>query len=56
MSQGAITTYTIKCDETNNTATTIAAGQFVAEVQIRVGTLIREIVLSVTKGLDPDPV
>ena len=56
MSQGAITTYTIKCDDKNNTATTIAAGQFVAEVQIRVGTLIREIVLSVTKGLDPDPV
>ena len=56
ISQGAITTYTIRCDETNNTATTISAGQFVAEVQIRVGTLIREIVLSVTKGLIADPV
>ena len=56
ISKGAITTYTIRCDETNNTATTIAAGQFVAEVQIRVGTLIREIVLSVTKGLIIDPV
>ena len=56
ISQGAITTYTIKCDDTNNTATTIAAGQFVAEVQIRVGILIREIILSVTKGLDSDPV
>jgi hypothetical protein len=55
ISQGAITTYTIKCDETNNTATTIAAGQFVAEVQIRVGILIREIILSVTKGLIADP-
>ena len=56
ISQGAITTYTIKCDDTNNTATTIAAGQFVAEVQIRVGILIREIILSVTKGLIADPV
>lgn len=56
ISQGAITTYTIKCDETNNTATTIAVGQFVAEVQIRVGILIREIILSVTKGLIADPV
>lgn len=50
ITQGAITTYTIRCDETNNTATTIAASQFIAEIQIRVGTIVREIVLSVTKG------
>ena len=51
ISQGAITTYTIRCDETNNTATTIAASQFVAEVQIQIGAIVREIILSVTKGL-----
>ena len=50
ITQGAITTYTIRCDQTNNTATTIAASQFIAEIQIRVGTIVREIVLSVTKG------
>jgi hypothetical protein len=56
ISQGAITTYTIRCDETNNTATTIAASQFVAEVQIQIGAIVREIILSVTKGLIADPV
>jgi hypothetical protein len=39
--------FKVICDETNNTATTIAASQFIAEIQIRVGTIVREIVLSV---------
>lgn len=55
VTQGAITSYSVQCDEKNNTTTTIAASQFIAEVQIYVGTLIREIVLSVTKGLIIDP-
>lgn len=56
ITKGAITTYTLTCDDTNNTEESIEAGKFIADVTIRFGTIIREIILSVTKGLDPDPV
>ena len=56
INKGAITQYTIKCNAENNTTATIAAGQFIAEIQIWFGVLVREIILSVTQGIDQGPV
>lgn len=56
VNKGAITQYTIKCNAENNTTETIAAGQFIAEIQIFFGALVREIILSVTQGIDQGPV
>ena len=54
--QGAITNFQTKCDTENNTPQTISEGKFIAEIKIYFGTIIREIILSVTRGLEAGPV
>jgi Phage tail sheath C-terminal domain len=53
---GAISNYETKCNTENNTPATIAAGQFIAEIKIYFGTIIREIILSVTRGIKTGPI
>ena len=53
---GAISQYETKCDTENNTPVLIAEGKFIAEIKIWFGTIIREIILSVTRGIETGPV
>ena len=46
LASGSISSYVFTCDSTNNTPTTIAAGQLVADLTIRQNNVISSIVLT----------